>query len=605
MERVADYIVERIAEAGVGHVFMITGRGILYLSDAVAKNEQIQAVAMHHEQAAAFAANAYAQYNDTLGCCIISTGCASTNALTGVLNAWQDGVPLIVVSGQNKRAETVQFTGKHIRTFGSQEADIVPVVSPITKYAKTVLDPQEIGRVMDEALWAATHGVKGPVWVDVPVDVQNMRVEPEELARLDAAYLEPEALDAARLDVSEVLEDLKKAERPVVLIGSGVRAAGAIEELNEFVERNRIPVVYSASAVDTYGAAHELSIGTVGAIGCNRAANFTIQNADLVLSIGCRLSPMLTGSEYHKFARAAKLIVVDIDDEEHKKGTVHIDKYIHADAKAFLKAISDQCSVFSRQCSAVSNQYSAWVEKCKHWKAIFPKAEDGFKQGEKIDLYGIVEALGKVLPDDAVVLSDAGMEELLVPTVIEFKDGQRMLHPASQGCMGVALPASIGAYYSCGHEVVAVIGDGSVMMNLQELQTIAAQQIPAKIIIVNNGIYAVIRKRQKELFRTRTVGTDVSNGVTTPDFKMISECFGIAYLRIEEKGEMDERMKGLMAMEGPVICEIMATEEQDYIRSGAAFNSQRKFVNRPLEDQMPFLPREVIEKEMIIEPIDM
>ena len=597
MERVADYIVERIAEAGVGHVFMITGRGILYLSDAVAKNEKIHAVAVHHEQAAAFAANAYAQYNDTLGCCIISTGCASTNALTGVLNAWQDGVPLIVVSGQNKRAETVQFTGKHIRTFGSQEADIVPVVTPITKYAKTVLDPQEIGRVMDEALWAATHGVKGPVWVDVPVDVQNMRVEPEELEH-SVASDQCSVVSDQLSTVSEVVEDLKKAERPVVLIGSGVRAAGAIEELKEFVEKNRIPVVYSVSAVDTYGAAHELSIGTVGAIGCNRAANFTIQNADLVLSIGCRLSPMLTGSEYHKFARAAKLIVVDIDDEEHQKGTVRIDKYIHADAKEFLKAISDQCSVFSVQTEE-------WVEKCKYWKAIFPKAEDGFKQGEKIDLYGIVEALGKVLPDDAVVLSDAGMEELLVPTVIEFKDGQRMLHPASQGCMGVALPASIGAYYSCGHEVVAVIGDGSVMMNLQELQTIAAQQIPAKIIIVNNGIYAVIRKRQKELFRTRTVGTDVSNGVTTPDFKKIAECFGIAFMRIEEKGKMDEGLKGLMAMEGSVICEIMATEEQDYIRSGAAFNSQRKFVNRPLEDQMPFLPREVIEKEMIIEPIDL
>lgn len=597
MERVADYIVERIAEAGVGHVFMITGRGILYLSDAVAKNEKIQAVAVHHEQAAAFAANAYAQYNDTLGCCIISTGCASTNALTGVLNAWQDGVPLIVVSGQNKRAETVQFTGKHIRTFGSQEADIVPVVSPITKYAKTVLDPQEIGKVMDEALWAATHGVKGPVWVDVPVDVQNMRVEADELPRWeDAARLEPKALDALRLDVSEVVEELKKAERPVVLIGSGVRAAGAIEELKEFVEENRIPVVYSASAVDTYGAAHELSIGTVGAIGCNRAANFTIQNADLVLSIGCRLSPMLTGSEYYKFARAAKMIVVDIDDEEHQKGTVRIDKYIHADARAFLqRMLNEELRVNSEE----------WVEKCKHWKAIFPKAEDGFKQGEKIDLYEIVEALGKVLPDDAVVLSDAGMEELLVPTVIEFKDGQRILHPASQGCMGVALPASIGAYYSCGHEVVAVIGDGSVMMNLQELQTIAAQQIPAKIFIVNNGIYAVIRKRQKELFRTRTVGTDVSNGVTTPDFKKIAECFGIAYLRIEEKGEMVEGLKELIATQGPVICEIMATEEQDYIRSGAAFNSQRKFVNRPLEDQMPFLPREVIEREMIIEPIDM
>lgn len=593
MIRVADYIVDRISHAGVGHVFMITGRGILYLSDAVAKNKEIQAVAVHHEQAAAFAANAYAQYNDTFGCCIISTGCASTNAMTGVLNAWQDGVPLIVISGQNKRAETVQFTGKQIRTFGSQEADIIPIVGPITKYAKTLLNPQEIGQVMDEAIWKATHGVKGPVWVDIPVDVQNMRVEPEELTHWTTTS---ENNDAREEDVQLVASALAESQRPVLLIGSGIRSANAIDELRDFVERYSIPVVYSASAVDTYGASHELSIGTVGAIGCNRAANFTIQNADLVICIGCRLSPMLTGSEYQKFAREAKLIVVDIDDKEHQKETVHIDAYIHADAKAFLVGLLQK---------PIKETNADWVAKVKHWKAIFPKAEDTFKQGEKIDLYEIAEALSNMLPDDAVVLSDAGIEELLMPSVIEFKDGQRMLHPASQGCMGVALPASIGAYYSCKHDVVAVIGDGSMMMNIQELQTIAAQRIPAKIIIVNNGIYAVIRKRQKELFRTRTVGTDVTNGVTTPDFGKLAECFGIEYQRIDQKADLSTGLQKLLKTEGPVICEIIATEEQDYIRSGAAFNSQRRFVNRPLEDQMPFLPREVIHREMIIEPIDM
>lgn len=592
MIRVADYIVDRVSHAGVKHVFMITGRGILYLSDAVAKNEEIQAVAVHHEQAAAFAANAYAQYNDTLGCCIISTGCASTNALTGVLNAWQDGVPLIVISGQNKRAETVQYTGKHIRTFGSQEADIIPIVSPITKYAKTLLDPQEIGVVMDEAIWQATHGVKGPVWVDVPVDVQNMRVEPEELTHWAS---KPENNDAREDDVQLVASALVESKRPVLLIGSGVRSANAIDELHDFVERYSIPIVYSASAVDTYGASHELSIGMVGAIGCNRAANFTIQNADLVISIGCRLSPMLTGSEYQKFAREAKLIVVDIDDKEHQKETVHIDTYIHADAKAFLVGLLQK---------SIKVTNAEWVAKVKHWKTIFPKAEDTFKRGEKIDLYEIAEALSNILPSDAVVLSDAGIEELLIPSVIEFKDGQRMLHPASQGCMGVALPASIGAFYSCGHDVVAVIGDGSVMMNIQELQTIAAQHIPTKIIIVNNGIYAVIRKRQKELFRTRTVGTDVTNGVTTPDFGKLADCFGIEYQRIEQKEDLHISLQKLLKTEGPVLCEIVATDEQDYIRSGAAFNSQRRFVNRPLEDQMPFLPREVIQEEMIIEPID-
>lgn len=592
MIRVADYIVERLAAAGAKHAFMITGRGILYLSDAVAKSENIQGVAVHHEQAAAFAANAYAQYNDTIGCCIVSTGCASTNTLTGVLNAWQDGVPLVVISGQNKRAETVQYTGKKIRTFGSQEADIVPVVTPITKYAKTLLDPQEIGVVMDEALWHATHGVKGPVWVDVPVDVQNMRVEEDELARWT-----PSEIGDKKLEIGDVVEELKEAERPVVLIGSGVRAAGAIKELEELIERHPMPVVFSASAVDTYGTANKYSIGTVGAIGCNRAANMTIQNADLVLSIGCRLSPMLTGSEYEKFARAAKVIVVDIDEKEHQKGTVRIDKFVLMDAKAFLVDLLN--------IEDLRLKIEPWLNKTLHWKEIFPKAEDGFKQGEKIDLYEITESLSKVLPDDAVVLSDAGMEELLIPTTIDFRKGQRMLHPASQGCMGVALPASIGAYYSCGHDVVAVIGDGSIMMNIQELQTIAAQKIPAKIIVVNNGIYAVIRKRQKELFRSRTIGTDEANGVTVPDWQKMAMCFGIGYQKIEEKAALQDGLARLLKTAGPVLCEIVATEEQDYIRSGAAFNSQRRFVNRPLEDQMPFMDRELFKSEMIIEPIDL
>ena len=411
MIRVADYIVERLAVAGAKHAFMITGRGILYLSDAVAKSENIQGVAVHHEQAAAFAANAYAQYNDTIGCCIVSTGCASTNTLTGVLNAWQDGVPLVVISGQNKRAETVQYTGKKIRTFGSQEADIVPVVTPITKYAKTLLDPQEIGVVMDEALWHATHGVKGPVWVDVPVDVQNMRIEEAELARSSMLDFRCLMLDdgSSKIDnrksIIEIAEELSKAERPVVLIGSGVRAAGAIEELEELIEKQPMPVVFSASAVDTYGTANKFSIGTVGAIGCNRAANMTIQNADLVLSIGCRLSPMLTGSEYEKFARAAKLIVVDIDENEHQKGTVRIDRFVHSDAKEFLaelltildsgcsmmekgQSILDSgCSMMDAGETIIDNRKSdiePWLEKVLHWKEIFPKAEDGLSKERRL-----------------------------------------------------------------------------------------------------------------------------------------------------------------------------------------------------------------------------
>ncbi len=592
MIRVADFVVQRIVEEGVRHIFLITGRGILYLTDAVAKNGEMTPISVHHEQAAAFAAVAYSQYNGRLGAALVSTGCASTNAVTGVLNAWQDGVPVIFISGQNKLHETVAYTGKNIRTWGSQEANVIPIVKPITKYATIVTDAGKIGEEMDKAIYYATHGVKGPVWLDIPVDVQNARVEPEQLTRWKG---DESVMQASADEINFVADAMRAAKRPVFLIGSGIRASHGIDLLKALVEKTKIPVCFSASAVDTYGISHELSMGTVGTIGGSRAGNFTVQNADLVLSIGCRLSPMLTDSQYEKFARAARLIVVDIDENEHTKGTVRIDKLILSDAKYFLEALLKQDLVASSK---------EWQDTCKHWKQIFPKCEEAFRSKDKVDLYDFADRLTHHLKDNAVVLTDAGLEEVIVPAVVGFKDGQRCLHPASQGCMGVALPASMGAWYSCGHDVVAVIGDGSVMMNIQEMQTISANKMGIKILIINNMVYSVIRARQVELFRNRTIGTHPENGVTTPDFKDVAQCFKIPYVKVNDITELDGKLEEVMNREGPVICEVMAVEDQVYIRNGAGFNAQRKFVVRPLEDQMPFMDRELLKKEMIIAPID-
>ena len=296
MERVADYVINRLVEEGVKTVFLITGRGILYLSDAIAKNEELQSVSVHHEQAAAFAANAYSQYSENLGACIISTGCASTNAITGVLNAWQDGVPVVYISGQNKLRETVGYTGKTVRTYGQQEANVIPLVKPITKYASFVMDPQNIGVEMDKAIYYAKEGFNGPVWLDIPVDVQNMRVEETELDRW-SPDVRTKSQERRGKEIDDVTAMIEKAERPVFLIGNGVRAAHAVEDFEELVRKTRIPVVFSNSAVDIYGTANELGIGTVGVLGNNRCANFAIQNSDLVISIGCRLSTITTGSE--------------------------------------------------------------------------------------------------------------------------------------------------------------------------------------------------------------------------------------------------------------------------------------------------------------------
>lgn len=593
MERVADYIIQRLVLEGIKHIPLITGRGILYITDAVAKNPNIIPIPVHHEQAAAFAAVAYSQYNNHLGACLVSTGCASTNAMTGVLNAWQDGVPMFFLSGQNWLKETVNYTAKPIRTYGSQEANIIPLVAPVTKYAEMLKDPKQIGVMMDKAIYYATHGVKGPVWLDVPVDIQNARIEPLELERWSAPI---DNCCISLSDIECIVTALNAAKRPVMLIGNGVRAADAVNEFCSFVQKNNIPVVFSASAVDTFGSRNTLSIGTVAAIGGTRAGNFTIQNADFILSIGCRLSPMTTGSQYEKFAREAKLYVVDIDEKEHSKDTVKIDRFFRADAK----------DTINKLLHAKINQVSQeWVDKCLHWKSIFPKCEDVYKTSELADLHNIAATLSETLPENAVVLCDAGLEELIMPSVIDFGNNMRCLHPASQGCMGVALPAAMGAYWACGHAVTAVVGDGSVMMNIQELQTIAFNKMPIRIIIVNNGIYSVIRKRQKELFRTRTIGVDTTNGVSTPDFEKLANCFNIKYMKVNGTMDMKSKFEELEMIHEPVLCEVMAVEDQEYLRTAATFNLQRKFVQRPIEDLYPWLDREIFVNEMIIEPIDL
>jgi acetolactate synthase-1/2/3 large subunit len=592
MMRVADYIIERLWLECVRNIYMVTGRGMLHLSDAVARHGQMRNVCTHHEQAAAFAAVGEAQYSGRMGACLVSTGCAATNTITGVLNAWQDGTPCIFVSGQNQLAETVRHTGLSLRTFGSQETDIIRIVESITNFAAMITDPKMIAYEMDRAIHCANNGRKGPVFVDVPLDIQAMRVEPDELERFEPESI---ATPPKREDVDFVADALREAERPVVLVGSGVRSGDAIDDLKSLVETFSLPLVFATSAVDTYGSGHELSIGAVGTIGGTRSGNFAVQNADLVLVLGCRLSPVTTGSDPAKFARAARVVVVDIDPAEHAKSTVRVDRLIAADVKEFLAALRS---------SQLNSAPKKWVETCRHWKRLFPKCEDTRKQSEKVDLYHLAERLTEVLPDDAVLLTDTGLEEIIVPSSVDFRAGQRCLHPWSQGSMGFALPAAVGAHFACGGPVVAVIGDGSVMMNLQELQTVVHHDVPLKLLIINNNAYAVIRKRQLDLYRTRTIGTDPTNGVSCPDFSKLAECFGLPYVRIDGSEQLEQGLKQVLGMDSAVLCEIMGLEDQEYLRTSYAFNSKRRLVRRPMEDLEPFLDREVFLAEMIVEPID-
>lgn len=592
MERIADYLIRKVNEAGVKHIYLVTGRGILYLTDAVAKNKGIIPVTAFHEQGASYAAMAYASAINGMGACLVSTGCAAANAVTACLCAYQDNLPVVFISGNNKRNENTRHTGVNIRTYGSQEADIISLVESITKYAVMLDDKRTAAYEIEKALYIAQDGRMGPVWIDVPLDVQNMRIEEAEVEHFKMPEI---SLPDIKSDVEKIAVELNQAKRPVILIGGGARKAR--EKIKKLVEDYSIPAVCSPAASDIYGTANERSIGTVGSLGGSRAGNIAVQNSDFVLAIGSRLCSQLTGMK-ENFAREAKIIAVDIDENEHKKDGVKLDRVVVSDAEFFLNKLSERNLV---------KHDETWIKKCQHWKSKFAVDNEDFiselKAENKIDLYSLMDALVPVLPDDATVITDAGLEELIVPSAIRCKEGQRCLFPAAQGAMGYAIPAIIGVHNAGRKNIVCIVGDGSIMMNIQELQMISTRQIPVKVLVINNNMYAVIRKRQTDLFRKRTIGNDPSDGVPEPDFSRIADCFGFGYRRISNREELLTLLPALFDGEREII-EVICNPDQKYFHESYAINGKRKLVRRPIEDMSPFLPRELIREEMVIRMVE-
>ncbi len=591
MERVADYIIRKVREAGAKHIFLVSGRGILFLTDAVAKNKKINPISTFHEQGASYAAMAYASANNGISACLVSSGCAATNAVTACLCAYQDNLPVVFISGNNPLIENKRHTGVNIRTYGSQETDIIPIVQSITKYAVMLEYADSVVYEVEKALYLAQEGRKGPVWIDVPLDVQNMRIEEEALNH----YVIDESLGLDCVCVKQVADELNASKRPIILIGGGARDSR--KQLKKLIEDYNIPAVCSPAAADVYGSSNELSIGTVGSLGGSRAGNFAIQNSDFVLSIGSKLCTQLTGVK-DNFAREAKVIAIDIDKNEHtKKGVV--DQVINCDAKVFLERLLS-CGI--EVCD------KTWSDKCVHWKEIFSVKNEQFvtdlKTNNLIDLYSLLDELSSILPTNATVITDAGFEELTVPSVIRYQENQRCLFPAAQGAMGYAIPAIIGAYEAGRENICCIVGDGSIMMNIQELQIVSALNIPVIIIVINNNMYAVIRKRQTDLFRKRTLGNDPSDGVPQPDYRMIAQSFGFDYIKIVDRNGLLKEMPDILNRKHenrkPIIIEIMCVENQNYLHESYAFNENRRLVHRPIEDLSPFLPRELYKNEMII-----
>ncbi len=592
MERIADYVIKKIIEAGCGDIFFVNGRGILYLTDAVAKNNNLNPISTYHEQGASFAAMAYAAEKN-ISACLVSTGCAATNAVTACLCAYQDNLPVIFISGNNPLAENSRHTGLKIRTYGSQETDIIEIVKSCTKYAVMLENTENAAAEIEKAIWIARSGRKGPVWIDIPLDVQNMRLESESVQHFQPPTL-PTNFDYLETQAEKIVADLNSAERPILLIGGGSKSAKKF--VANFAQQIKIPTVFSPAACDIFGAANEISIGAVGSIGGSRAGNFALQNADYVLVLGSKLSSQLTGVRKN-FARAAKITVVDIDEGEHKKIGVHIDNFIKSDIAEILTRLADK---------KICRVNETWLEKCLHWKEIFSIRNEKFfselRAKDELDIYSVADNLSEILPQDATVITDAGFEELIIPSTIKFKANQRCLFPAAQGAMGYAIPAIIGAYAAGCKNIFCIVGDGSIMMNIQELGLIVAKNIPAKIFVINNNMYAVIRRRQRDLFRSRTIGNDPSDGLPQPDFEKISASVGIKYLKIDSA----KNFKSVTStdFENPALIEVICTPEQKYLHESYALTEKRRLVHRPIEDLSPFLDREIFRSEMIIDMLE-
>lgn len=600
--RVADYLAEQVYREGVREVFLVSGGGMMFLSDGIACHPRLKYICNHHEQASAMAAVGYAKYTGGLGVAYVTTGCGGTNAMTGLLDAWQDSVPCLFISGQSKRKETVRNSGLALRQKGVQEADIISVVRPLTKYAEMVNDPPAIRYHLEKALHIARSGRPGPVWLDIPMDVQGAEISP---AALKPFIIPAKALAARRpaaADLAYFWSALNKAERPVIVMGQGVRISGRLREFRRFIEKLSIPVVSSRLGIDSLPSGHPLYIGRIGNKG-DRAGNFAVQNADLVISLGSRLSVSSTGHEYDKFAREARLLVVDIDPVEHSKATVKIDRFIYSDLKEFLPKISAGKGA-SRDRKAV---FTPWARKCAEWRKLWPVCLPAYANERcGINMYYFVETLSRMLKKDSVVVSDAGSAFYVVSQGLRVNGAQRYVTSGGQADMGFSLPASIGVSAARGHgEVLGVTGDGSFQMNIQELQTLVHNRLPVKLFVWNNDGYLSIRATQNNFCDNRLIGTDSTSGVSFPSVEKIAKAYGIKYLKASTPGGLPSAIAKAMAHSGPVLCEVMCPRDQEVVPcSASARLPDGRMVSKPLEDMYPFLDRAEFHKQMIVKPVE-
>lgn len=594
---VSEYIFDFFNKKGVDACFMITGGQAMYLDDAVGKNKNYSIIFHHHEQACTMSAEAYGRIRNKPAIALVTAGPGSVNAMNGVVGAYTDSSPMIVISGQANLSFVQYEERTHIRQFGIQGINIRSMVEGLVKYFKTIDDVTKLNYYLEEAWEAATSDRPGPVWLDVPLDIQPANVPVNQVkwvkkTNFDGSY----RLDSA---VDSMIEHLRTAKRPIWLVGQGVSLSGAKEDFKRLVEASRIPVITARLGIDLIESDNYFYVGRPGNYG-ERSANFAIQNADLIISLGCRLASSTVGHTPSMFGKNAYKIVVDIDQEELDKPGVVIDEKVRLNCKDVITALNKR--IESEQLKHPLPKYDCWAEQCHYWKTQYPVVQPEYKNENPVNSYYFIDKLSELAPSNANILVDTGSCFHVACQTWKVKKGQQFLTTGGISSMGYWC-AGIGACIANDREnTIVITGDGSLQMNIQEFAPIHHNNLPIKTFVLNNNGYLLIRSTQRNFMEDRFIGEGPNSGVWCPKLEKIAEAYEIPYFRIETAKEIEEKVKAVFASEGPVICEVMTPEWQALIpRITSEKTPEGKLIAHEYSDMFPFLDRDEYKKNMIAE----
>ena len=593
--KVSDLIAKFLEEKDICHMFGIIGAANAHIFEAIDQRGFTHIVSVHHEQAATMAMQTYFRTSGKLTACVVTAGGGSSNAITGVVSAWMDSMPGLIISGNENTKYTTE--ANPLRIWGVQGFDSVDMVKKVTKYAVRVTDPTRICLELEKAYYLSSTGRPGPCWIDVPMNIQSAWVDEDALAIFEPPQSTmAEAPALLQKDIAQVLQMLSEAKRPVLWLGNGIRLAGAIGLIKPVLDTLKIPTLVSWAGIDMIESNHPLVFGRAGVYG-QRCANFVLQNCDLLISIGTRLAIPQVGYDMSEFARAARLVVVDIDPTEVAKHGERVTLPICADAGIFMDGL-----LAAAQQSSVPG-YTAWLEQCNQFKLQYPWIGPEHKdQHGYINSYAFMDKLSDYLKDDQVIVTDMGTALLSGHQALRLKAGQRLMTSTGLGEMGFGLPAAMGASFGRNKgEVLCLNCDGGMMMNLQELQTIKHHQLPIKIIVFNNDGYLMIKHTQKNLFKGHYVASTRETGVSCPDFSVLAHAFDMPAFQIRTWDDFHNVIPQILAHSGSLICEVFMDPEQYFVpKLATAAQKDGSLVSPPLEDLSPLLTRDELKNTMLI-----